>query len=130
MNWPGWPVSLRFTFTRLRLERAAHRLKLSPGSVIDIALDAGYLSHEAFTRSFRSAFGMAPSQFRLVRGVEFAEVPSGIHYCDPLSKRFRTLSRGGKMKVEIKTLKPMRVAFMRHTGPLTKWARFGTSSSS
>jgi AraC family transcriptional regulator len=102
---------------RLRLERAAHRLKLSPGPVIDIALDAGYLSHEAFTRAFRKAFGMAPSQFRLVRGVEFAEVPSGIHYCDPLSKRFRTLSRGGKMRVEIKTLKPMRVAFMRHTGP-------------
>src|SRR5450631_1758678 len=41
---------------RLRLERAAQRLKLSPGSVIDIAFDAGYLSHEAFTRSFKSAF--------------------------------------------------------------------------
>lgn len=102
---------------RLRLERAAHRLKLSPNSVTDIALDAGYLSHEAFTRSFKSAFGMSPSNFRLVRGVEFTEVPSGIHYSDPPSKRFRTLSRGGKMKVEIKTLKPMRVAFMRHTGP-------------
>jgi AraC family transcriptional regulator len=102
---------------RLRLERAAQRLKLSPASVIDIALDAGYLSHEAFTRSFRSAFGMAPSQFRMARGVRFARVPSGIHYHEPPSKRFRTLSRGGRMKVEIKTLKPMRVAFMRHTGP-------------
>jgi len=102
---------------RLRLERAAHRLKLSQGSVIDIALGAGYLSHEAFTRSFKSAFGMAPSQFRLARGVEFAEVPSSIHYGEPPSQRFRTLRRGGKMKVEIKTLQPMRVAFMRHTGP-------------
>jgi AraC family transcriptional regulator len=102
---------------RLRLERAAHRLRLNPGSVIDIALDAGYLSHEAFTRSFKNAFGMAPSQFRMARTVEFAESPSGIHYCDPPSTHFRTLSRGGKMKVEIKTLQPMRVAFMRHTGP-------------
>jgi AraC family transcriptional regulator len=102
---------------RLRLERAAQRLKLSEASVIDIALDAGYLSHEAFTRSFKSAFGMAPSQFRLARGVELARVPSGIHYCEPPSKRFRTLSRGGRMKVEIKTMKPMHVAFMRHIGP-------------
>jgi AraC family transcriptional regulator len=102
---------------RLRLERAAQRLKLSPASVIDIALGAGYLSHEAFTRSFKGAFGMAPSQFRTARGVEFARVPSGIHYSEPPSKRFRTMNRGSKMKVEIKTLKPMRVAFMRHIGP-------------
>jgi AraC family transcriptional regulator len=102
---------------RLRLERAAQRLKLSEASVIDIALDAGYLSHEAFTRSFRSAFGRSPSQFRLARGVVLPRVPSGIHYSEPPIKRFRTLNRGIKMKVAIKTLKPMRVAFMRHVGP-------------
>jgi AraC family transcriptional regulator len=102
---------------RLRLERAAHRLKLSQGSVTDIALGAGYLSHEAFTRSFKAVFGVAPLEFRLAQGAEFAEAPSRMHYGDPPAKRFRTLRRGGKMKVEIKQLKPMRVAFMRHTGP-------------
>ena len=105
---------------RLRLERAAQRLKLSRASVLDIALDAGYESHEAFSRSFRTAFGLPPSQFRLARGAELALVPSGIHYHEPFSKRFRTLSRGGNMNVEIKTLKPMRVAFMRHTGPYSE----------
>lgn len=102
---------------RLRLERAASQLKLGSASVIDIALGAGYDSHEAFTRSFKAAFGTAPSQFRLTRRVEFARVPSGVHFHEPVTMRFRTLRPGGSMKVEIKQLKPIRVAFMRHIGP-------------
>ncbi len=49
---------------RLRLERAATQLKLGTAPVTSIAFDAGYESHEAFTRSFRAAFGLSPSQFR------------------------------------------------------------------
>ena len=49
---------------RLRLERAAQRLKLQDRSVTDIAFEAGYESHEAFTRAFHAMFGMAPLQFR------------------------------------------------------------------
>src|SRR5262245_34872060 len=41
---------------RLRLERAATRLKLSRLAVIDIAQEAGYETHEAFTRAFHAAF--------------------------------------------------------------------------
>jgi AraC family transcriptional regulator len=37
---------------RLRLERAAHRLKRQDQSVTDLAFEAGYESHEAFTRAF------------------------------------------------------------------------------
>ncbi|HYM05006.1 MAG TPA: AraC family transcriptional regulator [Terriglobales bacterium] len=115
---------------RLRLERAASQLKLGSASVIDIALGAGYDSHEAFTRSFKTAFGTAPSQFRLARRVELARVPSGVHYHEPITIRFRTLRRGGSMKVEIKQLKPMRVAFMRHIGPYGEvgktWEQFLT----
>jgi AraC family transcriptional regulator len=116
---------------RLRLERAASQLKLGSASVIDIALGAGYDSHEAFTRSFKSAFGRAPSQFRAARRVELVRVPSGIHYQDDATTiHFRTLRRGGNMKVEIKQLKPMRVAFMRHVGPYGEvgktWEQFLT----
>src|SRR5688572_4447608 len=49
---------------RLRLERAAHRLKLSDQPVTQIAFDAGYETHEAFTRAFRAMFDESPSQFR------------------------------------------------------------------
>src|SRR5213080_552501 len=49
---------------RLRLERAAHRLKFGDQPVTRLAFDAGYETHEAFTRAFAAAFGQAPSQFR------------------------------------------------------------------
>jgi len=103
---------------RLRLERAAGRLKLGSASVIEIALDAGYESHEAFTRSFKACFGASPSHFRRIRRAQFALVPSGVHYRPGKTiQHFRSLRRGENMKVEIKQLQPMRVAFLRHVGP-------------
>ncbi|MEK8032506.1 AraC family transcriptional regulator [Ideonella sp. DXS29W] len=49
---------------RLRLERAACRLARHDATVLRIALDAGYETHEAFTRAFREAFGRTPSEQR------------------------------------------------------------------
>jgi AraC family transcriptional regulator len=115
---------------RLRLERAAGQLKMGSASVIDIALAAGYDSHEAFSRAFKAAFGSAPSQFRLARRAQLPGVQSGLRYHNPITLRFRTQDRGGSMKVAIKQLKPMRVAFMRHVGPYKEvgktWDRFLT----
>ena len=56
--------SVKEHIRRLRLERAASHLKLSAAPVTHIAFDAGYESHEGFTRSFRAAFGLSPTQFR------------------------------------------------------------------
>ncbi len=51
---------------RLRLERAAHDLVSDPeSSVAAAARRAGYASLEAFSRSFRRAFGCSPRSFRL-----------------------------------------------------------------
>jgi AraC family transcriptional regulator len=49
---------------RLRLERAAAQLSSTDAPVTCIAFDAGYETHESFTRAFRAAFAMAPSEFR------------------------------------------------------------------
>lgn len=49
---------------RLRLEWAAYRLLFDSCSIIDIAFDIGYESHEAFTRAFKQEFGMTPSALR------------------------------------------------------------------
>jgi len=49
---------------RLRLERAAQRLRFEATSVTTVALDSGYGSHEAFTRAFRARFGISPSAYR------------------------------------------------------------------
>lgn len=47
-----------------RLTVAAHRLRTTSDSVLNIALDAGYDSHEGFARAFRDVFGMSPSAAR------------------------------------------------------------------
>ena len=46
---------------RVRLEAAAIALKATTDSVTNVAFDAGYGSHEAFTRAFRRRFGVSPS---------------------------------------------------------------------
>jgi AraC family transcriptional regulator len=49
---------------RCRLERAAARLATGSDSIVGIAADAGFASHEVFTRAFRRQFGVTPSAYR------------------------------------------------------------------
>jgi AraC family transcriptional regulator len=49
---------------RLRLEGAAARLLASDDSIVDVALAAGFTSHEVFTRAFRRYFGQTPAAYR------------------------------------------------------------------
>ncbi|HTL58983.1 MAG TPA: GyrI-like domain-containing protein [Candidatus Limnocylindrales bacterium] len=105
---------------RLRLERAASRLKLTQMPVVEIAFEAGYETHEAFSRVFRKSFGLSPVGFRRRDGLKMQiQAPSGVHYHG--RKRlatFRAVQIGARtMDVKIRQLKPMRVAFMRHIGP-------------
>lgn len=103
---------------RLRLERSAWRLKLSTTSVTDLAFEAGFESLESYSRAFKSLTGKSPSAFRkqarhaLNGRIQPENAPSAL-------VEARIISNQGalKMKVEIKKLKPIRAAFMRHTGP-------------
>ena len=54
---------------RLRLERAAVRLRTTRSTILTIAIEAGVESHEAFTRMFRARFGHGPAEFRRLEGV-------------------------------------------------------------
>ena len=47
-----------------RLSEAARRLADGAPDILSVALDAGYGSHEAFTRAFRDRFGLTPEQVR------------------------------------------------------------------
>ena len=49
---------------RRRLDRAAWLLLTSRTTVLEIALETGFESHETFTRAFRVRFGETPSSFR------------------------------------------------------------------
>lgn len=49
---------------RVRLQRAAASLLVTQKSVLDVALDAGFDSHEGFSRAFRAMFSLSPKEFR------------------------------------------------------------------
>lgn len=49
---------------RLLLERSAHQLVTVDTPVIDVAMDAGYASPEAFARAFARAYDVSPSDYR------------------------------------------------------------------
>lgn len=68
---------------RILLERAAYRLLNTEGDVLEIALDAGYGSHEAFTRAFQRAYGLAPSVWRRDPSPFELHAPSGVHFKPP-----------------------------------------------
>lgn len=130
---------------RLRLERAAWRLACHPGdSVLRIALDAGYDTHESFTRAFREAYGRAPSEHRalaqagddrhdtgLCASAKAAIGPPanrlqaacGLHADGPrvtwpAGTGTPFIHRGAlTMNVEIQTCPARRVAALAHQGP-------------
>jgi AraC family transcriptional regulator len=60
---------------RLRLDRAALLLLTSRDSILNIALDCGFHSHETFCRAFRRRFGMRPTAYR-ERGFAHGASPS------------------------------------------------------
>ncbi|MGN6519875.1 MAG: AraC family transcriptional regulator [Dokdonella sp.] len=53
-----------------RLSEAARTLAAGVPDILTVAFDAGYASHEAFTRAFRDRFGVTPEQVRDARSVE------------------------------------------------------------
>lgn len=87
---------------RLRLERAAQRLRFTRDGILDVAVGAGYSSHEAFTRAFQARFGLTPSSFRATP-----------------SRRIETIEPvvlGAAREVAIRRIEPLQVVALRHWG--------------
>ena len=96
---------------RLRLERAASQLLLREGTILDVALDNGFGSHEVFTRAFGRHFGMSPSEWRERQSA--GEL--GAHDRQPgLTEGTYGVSLSNTHIVE---MRPVEVAFLRHLGP-------------
>jgi AraC family transcriptional regulator len=74
------PATLR---RRILLERAAYRLITTDHDVLRVAIEAGYASHEAFTRAFTRAYGQSPSQWRRQPASFRIEAPSQVHFHPP-----------------------------------------------
>jgi len=115
---------------RLRLERAASQLLSGDSSVTTIAFEAGYETHEAFTRTFRQAYGMSPSAFREGAGdpKSCARPPqthlaarSGVHFGANMSDQPIHYPEGETaMNVTIETMPELRVATVHHVGPYNR----------
>ncbi|TGN18831.1 AraC family transcriptional regulator [Leptospira idonii] len=93
---------------RLKIEKAAYELKISDFPILEIAMEAGYESNEAFTRAFKRYMGATPSQYRSklkktnkpkvnLKGLVF---PEGIQ-----QKEFRK-----------KEIAPFEIVYVRHIG--------------
>ncbi|WP_224981652.1 AraC family transcriptional regulator [Geomonas agri] len=97
-----------FAYIRLlRLKHASYRLIYRRNErIIDIALDAGFDSPEAFARAFRQMFGQSPSQFR--------KSPQW----QPWKERFRLPpnERSEDMDVKIVEFPETRIAVLAHRG--------------
>ncbi|MGE4297977.1 MAG: GyrI-like domain-containing protein [Desulfovibrionaceae bacterium] len=103
---------------RLRLERAAAKLRFSSLAVTDISAMAGFDSQSAFTRAFKTMFSMTPSVYRKLCS---GEKPGPTRTCNsqccaPLGA-WATPSGESLLTPEIQTIAPIRVAFVRHIGP-------------
>jgi AraC family transcriptional regulator len=96
---------------RLRLERAALRLSSTDRPVVQVAFDAGYGTHEAFSRAFRQHFGVSPTEFRNhKRGL--VKFPALAMEIPPMTEP--TAMTG--YEVRLVDRPPQRVAFLRHLG--------------
>jgi len=75
---------------RVLLERAAYQLAVSRSGILDIALEAGYSSHEAFVRAFRRAYGVNPSDWRESPRQIKLPTPNDVHFHPPGGLRLPT----------------------------------------
>ncbi len=93
---------------RIRLDKSALKLIYTEAIIINIAMDAGFESHEAFTRAFKKQFNVTPSSYRKDK----------IH----LSPLYKVQNTKGiiNMEINIEQVPETFLAYVRHVGPYTE----------
>jgi AraC-like DNA-binding protein len=88
---------------RVLLERSAYRLLTSAAGVLDVAIEAGYSSNEAFTRAFQRAYGVGPSRWRRHphRSIQL-DCPNGVHFHPPGCLRLPARTEVSSMDLLVK----------------------------
>lgn len=113
---------------RLRLERAAWALVQTEQPVTRIAFEAGYETHESFTRAFATAFGASPTDFRArtrenptswgAATASALAAPSGVHFTPGASDAPVPIQREeSAMNVSVQHFSEKRVIAAAHRGP-------------
>lgn len=107
-----------------RLTEAARALSQGAPNILNIALDAGYGSHEAFTRAFREQFGITPEAVRQHGELGNLELVEPIKMTETGTVKLETPRREAGAALLIAGL---RVRYSNETiaGIPMQWQRFG-----
>lgn len=100
--------------TRLRLEKAAQKLKYSQNDIGEIAFDCGYQNHETFSRSFKDYFGLTPIEYR--NSIVEITMNKQNQY-KKANIDLNTLNVQGPI---VKTIPDLHLAYIRHNGSYDK----------
>ncbi|MCA9957004.1 MAG: AraC family transcriptional regulator [Anaerolineales bacterium] len=101
--------SLSAFVRRLRLERAANRLRQTFDPITEIGLDAGYETPANFSKAFKQQFGQSPSAYREEN-----------HLLETAVFRQARTEEPVNMNPQIVNLDPQTVLFVRKTGPYSE----------
>lgn len=98
----------------LRLKRASWRLAFRPTEpILQVALDTGYASGEAFARAFRARLGQSPSEFRTdPQWPEWHKAYGALH----AARNTRMPPHYTESAVKIVSFPQTQVAILRHLG--------------
>ena len=117
--------NLNHFIRRVRIEKAASMIFTNPNyTITDIAIKNGFSSSQAFSREFKLFFNITPSEYKNSK-IRYIESKKGkdyildFHYNENNSRPtiyYKSLINKN-MKVEIKTLPDMTLAYIRHIGP-------------
>lgn len=106
-----------------RLTEAARTLARGAPDILAVALDAGYGSHEAFTRAFRDQFGVTPESVRAKGALD------NIEPVEPF--RMNTKSSDAAMQPRIETAPALTIVGLRRRHAMAgaaaisqQWVRF------
>ena len=123
---------------RRRIEKAANLLLCNPSRPItQVALECGFSSPAVFARVFRESFGVSATEW--VRGAgrrlskngqvkskdgkevskRWEAVSAGVRMLDPVTRTWswRLAMNTGEVKIEVKDVPELHVAYLRHIGP-------------
>lgn len=118
----GWPV-MAYVRAR-RLTEAAQALADGAEGVLGVALDAGYASHEAFTRAFTARFGVNPEEVRRRASTDGLPLVPALKLADPpppTAARLRIERAGEILAVGLR--EP--AGFGAPEAIVAQWRRFG-----
>ncbi|AEI41743.1 AraC family transcriptional regulator [Paenibacillus mucilaginosus] len=111
--------------SRVKLQRAIHRLVYwSSASATEIAYDCGYSSMAVFSRAFKGAAGVSPSDFRAAHALQNSKICKAD---SSLSQRYSGLwtyngesgehkGNGRRLKVAVREFAPAHLIYIRHYG--------------